>query len=409
MADYYVDVDSPGAWDGCDGTNNTTELLKGLSGLQYALDTVTAGNRVLIKCASSDGRTLKSLACDNLSGTFVRGEEVTWDAGASTGVVSEITSDYPSVIEVTAGTLADDDALVGSTSAATADVNGAPTVKSMVMDIDTNSGTTANGPITYCGCNSSWSVDGTQAVIDGQNNAAGAQTGLGGSATTKEYLYFMYLTFTRFTYGAYDHDQAGTTRYFKFFFCFFIDNYSFGIKSDWNTYTYSLFYKCKFINSGQNVLSNSMLLFCVCTGNNGWNALISGGLCYGCIIHGNTGPSGGVALKSDAVINCVVDGNSSSGIEVSSTELSVCLGCRITNNGAYGMKKGTNGVAFDDYNFFKSNVSGARDIASTKLSIEGDNCLTDGTEGYNDRANDDFNLTSDASLRRTEIDLGIGT
>lgn len=172
---YYVDVDNPGAWNGRTGLDHTGNEWLGLSGLQYVLDTITSGNGpTYVKGAASDGTTLKSLTCNNQVGNFIRGEAVTWDAGASNGVVSEIDGgNLPIVIEVIGGVLANLDNLVGTTSGATADVNGAPTTKTIIMDVDTNAGSSTTAKIKFIGVASDWSVDGTRAVIDakgGNNN-----------------------------------------------------------------------------------------------------------------------------------------------------------------------------------------------------------------------------------------------
>ena len=80
------------------------------------------------------------------------------------------------------------------------------------------------------------------------------------------------------------------------------------------------------------------------------------------------------------------------------------IGNRITNN-TIGLDVDANPhVAFEDYNFYLNNTT-----AREGGMLEGGNSLTAGTEGYNDRTNNDFNLTTSATLRRTAIDMEYGT
>lgn len=80
------------------------------------------------------------------------------------------------------------------------------------------------------------------------------------------------------------------------------------------------------------------------------------------------------------------------------------LGNRITNN-AKGLDEDDDDILCTEiYNFFLNNSTTDKEGTLTPLS--GTGSLSAGTEGYTDRANHDFNLTSSATLRRTAINLG---
>ena len=106
----------------------------------------------------------------------------------------------------------------------------------------------------------------------------------------------------------------------------------------------------------------------------------------------------------------VIDENDDDGINVNG--FTVVIGNRITDNGkdtsGYGLNEA--GATFDclyGWNFFDGNDSGATngDVLAIPYDSDTDTNETSGTEGYTDGANDDFNLTTSATLRSTAIEL----
>ena len=180
-----------------------------------------------------------------------------------------------------------------------------------------------------------------------------------------------------------------------------------------NTYGYeSAFINCGFISAGLDGFYrpvDTQFMFCTFNDNaeSGCRDYHGDSQYIGCVFH-NNGASG-LFLDNNypntVVFNCVFDGNADDGIytDMADTAPGCIIGNRFTNNGGYGINWGT-GVdfgMFENWNFFLGNALGT--INGTVLG--GDNSLTSGTEGYADRANDDFNLTDSATLRRTAITM----
>lgn len=399
MTDYYVDLDSPGAWNGRGGLNSTTDAWLGLSGLQQAADVVTAGNTIKIK-GTVVCTTLKNITYDNLSGTFTVGEEVQVDA-SNKGIVSEDTGTILTV-EVTAGAFADNNTMTGQTSGATADVNVTVAVKSTALNLDTNAGTAADGYVKFIGVNSSWVNDETRCKLDGNAGLVAGCTGI--ITRTIDLLYFENIEVD-------DSDDVGidrstTVNYNLLINCWAHDCDGIGFKS-YNDETYIRCLATNNGNAGFRFSANSKGIFCIAHNNlHGFHLFSDSCNILGCITGENTS-SGlyGYASSTGSFFN-VIDENTD-GISFISGVGGIVLCNRITNQSDDGIVVSAGETCYEDWNLFYGNTGDDRDdTAGAGLIEQGGNSKTNSTgDGYTDQTNHDFNLTDSADYRREAITL----
>jgi hypothetical protein len=419
---YYVDIDAPAAWNGKTGLDTTTNALLGLSGLQYLVDTITVGNGpVYIKGGTGgDVAKLKTIASvASLSGVFVRGEGVTWDAGSSAGVVSEVAANAPTVIEVTTGTLANPDSLVGVTSGATCTVNGAIAQKGTGIDFDTNAGTNAAGWIKYIGCadDASYTVNGSRAIINGNSAAAHPLNWTG----TADMTWMENIEAKNTAAGTYHgfFAASGDSHGCVFINCCANGCGSAGFKAD--NFQQDVFWRCvSYSNGGYGFTDANRCYFCTSRDNTA-SGFIYGSIYYGCLAHGNSDDGFGLASTS-FYLNCVSDGNSDDGFYVeASTSLWAIhiIGCRSTNHsgaGDIGINANSEPL-ITAYCYLEDNDGDNIQNAAVHVNIplEGGSAssnledLANTNEGYVDRTNHDFSThyvdSGDPDLRRTAITL----
>lgn len=283
------------------------------------------------------------------------------------------------------------------------------------IDFDGNVGNQTNGWIQFIGLNSSWIDDGTRYIIEGSSVAAGPVWEFLNAGNN-------FLYFKNFELNNAAEDALGQGASYPEIMIF--DNCIFDnpTNSCLDEYLQKvLWYRCQFTGAGAYGVYRpwaQAFLFCVFVGNtsDGIAAYHDGNIYYGCIYHNNGG--NGIKLENigsvnviQAIFNCISDGNTGDGIHINaspSQTLVLPVGCRLTNN-QDGIDDDDDGYLLVElYNFFLNNSSDAKEVTN-ESPISGRGSLSAGTEGYNDRANDDFNLTSSATLRRTAIDLQIGT
>jgi len=279
---------------------------------------------------------------------------------------------------------------------------------SAAIDFDTNDGTAAGGFIKFLGCNASGNVDGTRYVLDGDSSAAACvvpggvdfvwlenfeltgSTGAGfgpATANTKDWVLV----------NVYSHSNSGHG----------FDYYNMASLA-------SVFaIRCQAINNGNRGaarMDGARFLFCSFS-DNADAGLINTEYCMfiGCIVHNN----GSDGVECDApcwLVNCVIDENDDNGIAAGVGDLLLSIGCRITDNGkdtsGYGINV-TSGRVVCGWNFFDGNDSGTTNgnVDVIPYDSDTDTNETSGTEGYTDGASDDFNLTSEATLRSVAIEL----
>lgn len=273
------------------------------------------------------------------------------------------------------------------------------------IDWDGNSGTNSSG-IIWKGMNSSWVDDGTKYIIDGGGHAGALWTFASEYHYIKNFELNNAATDTLVLEGAVAHPMI-------FHNCIFHNPGS----ACFDTYSGNLtFYKCHFTSAGVDGAYRPyghLFIFCVFADNTGdgidiYHAATSA--FYGCVFHNN----GGAGINAEAVqllFNCVIDGNTGDGLQLTGNRspainnpYGAAIGCRITGN-AKGLDIDARAFEIiEDYNYINNNSTETEGVL-----FAGDNTLQAGTDGYNDVGNDDFNLTTSATLRRTSVDLGLGS
>ena len=283
----------------------------------------------------------------------------------------------------------------------------------VLCDVDVIFGTTASGHIKFIGCAAGGSVDGTRYVMDANSAAVNC------IYVDADLAWFENFEFKNAT--AAGVDGASTADFDVFINCISHSNGTHGW--DLTSWDDNLFIRCKaYSNTDHGFYGTGYrcrFIFCVSAlnGDCGWNALNQHVL-IGCMAHDNGPDSGDWGINIDATslaFNCIVDGERV-GFQVDGDNAYI-LACRITNN--------TTGIDISDeltycgWNLFHNNTadminpSAMGTVHAIAIPLDGDSDTNeidpDVDDGYNDRANDDFNLKADRTLRRTAIDLNIGT
>ncbi len=413
---YYVDLSNPGAWNGNTGLDHVGEQWLGLSGYQYARDTITVGNGPVYVKGSAAGNTLKTLSCDNQSGNFTRGEGVTWDGGSSTGVVSEVTANLPTVIEVISGTLADNDNLTGTTSGATADVAGTPATKSNAIDSDTNGGGTSTGYIKFIAMNASWVVDGSYASVDATGNTNGL-------ACTTALVWDEGFEYSGATEDGINQDSSGADG-FMMKHNYVHDNGRYGFHNN-NQASLGIYFRNRVINNSSHGIFEAT--YCQFAGNaivgNGDNGIESGsadgGMATKNVIADNGDGNENLDFdKGWMIINNVIDGTgqaTATGLHSSGSGQSLIIENRITNCATEGIDN-NNDVNVYGLNVFHNNGT---DVGNTSISetIDIDSATdsnkydVDADDGYESAADEKYNLKADRTNNGDGSDiilLGVG-
>lgn len=279
------------------------------------------------------------------------------------------------------------------------------------IDYDINAGSNASGFIKFIGCAADGSIDGTKFILNGDSSAVNCILAAG-----KSYIWWENFELKNATGSGWDATNAYFTS-LVFINCVSHNNGADG----WNLY-YSdigkiIFIRCyAYSNSGdgfgQAYRGTIFYIWCISKNNTdgGFDSSTTHseymGIYYGCIAHNN----GGCGFKNtyQTLFNCISDENDDDGVNVPAG-IGLIIGNRLTDNGKDTTGHGINAVVRTLYgwNFLLDNDSGATTglIEAIRDGSDADTNETSGTEGYNDGANDDFNLTSSATLRRTQIDL----
>lgn len=283
---------------------------------------------------------------------------------------------------------------------------------SAAIDYNTNSGSDASGFIKFIGCNSGGTVDGTKFVLDASSAATNCIL-----LAAKYYIWWENFEFKNATGDGWDATNANYGN-LVFINCVAHNN----VGDGWDTYYSAAHFPITFIkcyaysNSGNGwgrAYSGSITyVFCISKNNtlSGFNTTTSHAdfisVFYGCIAHNNG--VHGFRSTQQKLFNCISDENDDDGANATGA-IGLIIGTRLTDNGKDTSGYGLNAITRTLYgwNFLLDNDSGATTglIEAIRDGATADTNETSGTEGYNDGANDDFNLTSSATLRRTQIDL----
>ncbi len=420
MATRYVDP--PGTWATAQtGADNSGNEWQGPAGFQEALDTVGAGDIVFVKGGTCDLGRLVSMTVNDTTG-WAAGDAVQNDnlAGGApgddwTGIIYEVTDGTNVIIETsTSHTIDDINTADGIDNVTQVDQETISAVSVDGLQVDGTTGTNS-AQIIFTGTNGSWVNDGTKPILDG------------GSATTKatnclyidgpDYYRFENFQITDASGDGLSTNGAVTQDYWIVINCDF-DNCG-GDGADVEDMDRSLYIGCKFFSNTGNgcdtLGSLSNFIWCSFYNNTG-NGIEKGTddsqMFYGCIIHNNAGSYGAFLDAEIKIINCVIDGNTT-GLRISSSiGGSIVLSNRITNNTTGANMSGPHPLGWNLFDTNGTDTSGANLII---LEYKGDADTNeydpDADDGYNDRANDDFNLKDSRTFTgETEFfDLGVGS
>ena len=306
------------------------------------------------------------------------------------------------------------------------------------IDFDTNSGTTADGYITFIGCadngdtgaEDGTNVDGTPFVLDG--NSAAAQCIL---ATTHDYIRIENFELTGATGDGYD--ATDNADYWIWINCLSHNNGASGW--DMDGCDFHTFIKCiahTNVDGWSDLEYDNTLLFCVSYINTDHGFTTDNRTVFiGCLAHDNGPDAGDAGYSVDQgncrFFNCVADGEVT-GIELFQIDGQIIVGCRITNN-AEGIDFSSelalcgwnyfhgntadlaNPVAWSDKGLYAAYIVDETDDGNTNISKDADWGLgqaTDADDGYENRANDDFNIKTSRTYNGDGTDtagLNIGS
>jgi len=286
---------------------------------------------------------------------------------------------------------------------------GTETISAQV-DFDTYGGTYTAGFIKFIGCNGSGVVDGTRYIVDANS------ANIHGISLAKNTLWFQNIEVKRT--GTQNGFRRSAGNNWVFINCC-ANNcyYGFALPSASNC----IFYRCVSYANAYGFYSDApsnKYIFCCCRDNTGYN--YSYGINQFCCLSYNVPSTSAVFYAhGGAMLGCVVDGIGSSGHGVSlqggTGQNNPCtiIGCRITNfstSGKIGLDCADR-VAIVGYCYFENNDGDNIQNASLLHVLTDDDGNTtniedqsDTNQGYVDPSgSEDFNLRSDASLRRLAI------
>jgi len=238
--------------------------------------------------------------------------------------------------------------------------------------------------------NASWVSDGTRFVIDG---ATSYQIFNWGTARSNQYEYF---TLRRAATGAY----YGTTGNNVFVGCLFELN-PVNIGSAAGS-AIAQCYRTVFRNNtiGIGGASLNLSLFDSCIFHNNTTAMTTAGFnnkMVNCHVIDNA--NGIVAAGGFQIDNCVLDGNTNYAVTTATGNLASISRSRITNNGI-GITTGVNGQVLLSGCVVSDNTTNQTTGTGGTVKLLGDTIVANGLSGYIDRANKNFGLLPDATLRR---------
>ena len=297
---------------------------------------------------------------------------------------------------------------------------GTETVSSQI-DSDGNSGTVAGGFVTYRGVNSSGTNDGTRFVLDANDNAIDILK-LSADHIRFENLELHNTSEASGQNGVVSAGYANSDN-IQFINCYIHNCYD-GFNIPINGVFGLTLIKCRIENNANNgfISGNNCkqtLIACHIKGNGNYGF---GNFNYtshfniiNCVIieNGATGVIYGANYQKANILGNVISDNTGHGVWGLGYSYGIIMGNRITDNNVGINLSSTTVTAL--YNYIPD--TGEDKVNTTKTTggivdeiyISGSNSNdfsgTDTDGGYEDSANDDYNLASDASMRRIEIDL----
>jgi hypothetical protein len=167
---------------------------------------------------------------------------------------------------------------------------------------------------------------------------------------------------------------------------------------DFNTdFTTSYIYKCIAYDNTDGFYGqgSGLCLFCIARNNSatGWGNIRLGVKHVGCLAYENTSDNFSTSQGQSSFINCVGDSSTNgSGIITGGSDAScLIIGCRLTNNGAYGieMTETVDDSTIENWNVFHGNNSGGTGLDLLAV-ISGYNSYGNGANHISDPPNDGF-------------------
>jgi len=275
------------------------------------------------------------------------------------------------------------------------------------IDIDSNSGA------KFIGCNAGGTIDGTKFVLDG--NSAATYCISGGADITLILLENIECK-NATSHGV---NLVNTNASWQVFNCDIHNNAGDGIQA--GNCDYTVLVRCQIhdnTSDGVYVPGWVPILFFCAIYNNGaygfYQTVARGAVFVGCVFHDTADNYHHVRSLAFTVHNCVFDGTDSTGCTgiYTTASIGVIVGNRFTNLGK--------GIDFNDvymaygWNLFHDNTTDILDgTLARPIPYDSDTDTNeidpDADDGYNDVASNDFNIKADRTLRRTAIDLLIGS
>ena len=282
---------------------------------------------------------------------------------------------------------------------------------SATIDVDGTSGT-AGAYIRFVGCNASGNVDGTRYLLDFGTNVTH-----GLSFNDKDYITFEHFEIKSTQAGGSGNDgirfHSAYTYYINFINCYIHGWPDHGV--DGTYIGYANFIRCRISTNGDSAIyayGNVMVMNCTIDNHSGTYTLVDVDKVIGCVIRDNVNALyWTTGAKLPLCMNTVFYNNSGDDI-VAATNIATIVGNRFIDHGAYGIDIGT-ATPFIMANYFDNSGSGDID-GTTYVEVNWDGAQTNGAnhytggdtdDGFEDPANDDYNLRSDATNRSIPITL----
>jgi len=282
------------------------------------------------------------------------------------------------------------------------------------VDVDTNSGAAGTGWIKFIGVNGSGTNDGTRYIVDVNSAAAD------GFLINEDYIWWENIEVKNSTGDGWDCDDYALQH--VYINCCANNNGGNG----WDCWKlrHATFIRCvAYSNTGSGIddpYQACVFLWCRSRDNSdsglyAYAYSTSSNVCFiGCIFDHNSDDGADNVRGDPTFFNCVFDNNTDDGIYINAgADLVRIIGCRITNHDGAddnGVKY-SNRTAMHGWNYFQNNTTNEADTTNTQ-EILYDGATTDladqgDTEsGYTDEDDpEDYNLASDATLRRTAITI----
>ena len=421
MTDYYCDLDEDTYADAT-GADHAGNEYTGPAGLQAAIRgtgnaTALAADDTLYIKGTGDLSRLVLLDCNGTDVSawaptnVVRNKDGAGDDW--TGVVVQANDDPAGqlgaddlvLVWLDSGKTEDDitlaDGIENTTLAESADPLAAKSTPGIV--VDTNSGAFGT-PIRVIGQNSSWATDGTKSILDGNSKATYCLVSVG-----KHYWHVFNVELKN---AASDNATCKTDHGYYWIFknCASHDAGGSGWSAAGGKYFRgSSHVLCSAYNNAAYGIYSRGSIYALCTAYGNGNV--------GLALYGGYAIIGGLAYGN--ATNYMVTGgtHSISAFGVSDDPTSygflfsggthVVFGNRITGTGLAGIRGCAGDEVQDLYNFINmttktSNITVDQQVRGADTRIE------TGMEGYEDAANDLYNLVLGAAGYRTEIDMGGG-